>query len=141
MNRIKHNYSTPGHPLAFSAPSRFKNYYKNKYGISQINDEFSKLESYTLHKQYRKPKYSNPFFAYKPREQFQIDLIDLDAFKNYNDKVRYLLSGIDIFSKRADVIPMKRKTGKENVRALNELFQNLGIPKTIVCDRDRKSVV
>ena len=44
---------------------------------------------------------------------FQIDLADLSNLSTYNDRYRYLLNCIDVFTKRAWSIPLRTKTGRE----------------------------
>ena len=44
-------------------------------------------------------------------EIWAADLIDLQAFSNDNNGIKYLLTVIDIFSKFVWIVPLKRKTG------------------------------
>ena len=50
-------------------------------------------------------------------ETFGADLADMNYWKEYNKKYRYILTVIDIFSKFAWAIPLKSKTGKEVTEA------------------------
>ena len=43
-------------------------------------------------------------------EIWAADLIDMQAFSNDNNGIKYLLTVIDIFSKFVWIIPLKRKT-------------------------------
>jgi len=53
---------------------------------------------------------------------WEIDLADLGSLTKYNDKYKYLLNIIDIFSRYAWSVPLKDKTGKSIVAALT-LYQ------------------
>ena len=44
-------------------------------------------------------------------EIWAADLIDMQAFSNDNNGIKYLLTAIDIFSKFVWIIPIKLKTG------------------------------
>ena len=43
-------------------------------------------------------------------EIWDADLIDMQAFSNDNNGIKYLLTVIDIFSKFVWIVPLKRKT-------------------------------
>ena len=51
-------------------------------------------------------------------------LPDLSSLAKYNDKYKYLLNVIDIFSRYAWSVPLKDKTGTSITSALKSLFQN-----------------
>ena len=54
-------------------------------------------------------------------DQWQADLVDM---RNYKDRgYNYILTVIDVFSKFAWAIPIKRKTGEEISQAFRELFK------------------
>ena len=48
-------------------------------------------------------------------EIWAADLIDMQAFSNNNNGIKYLLTVIDIFSKFVWIVSLKRKTGQEVV--------------------------
>ena len=55
----------------------------------------------------------------KPHEQIGIDLIDMS---NYNyDNYKYILTGIDLFSKKAYSIALKDKSQKEINKAIKKI--------------------
>ena len=68
MNELIKNYTKIGHPIAFSAPSQIYKYYKGKISYKKIKDVLASIDSYTLHKQIKKPKPKNSIFVYEPRE-------------------------------------------------------------------------
>ena len=51
------------------------------------------------------------------------DLVDMQAFTNFNRGVKYLLAVIDVFSKYGWLIPLKDKTGKSVASALKTIFE------------------
>ena len=56
--------------------------------------------------------------------QWQADLADLSKLSKSNDKHRYLLCIIDVFSKYAWVVPIKDKTGKTLVIAFKAVLKS-----------------
>ena len=50
-------------------------------------------------------------------EQFWLDLVDLSSISKQNDGNNFLLTAIDVFSRYAWVVPIKRKTGENVVKA------------------------
>ena len=56
--------------------------------------------------------------------QRQADLADMSSTSKFNDKYRFLLCIIDVFSKYAWVVPIKDKTGKTLVHALKSVFKS-----------------
>ena len=56
-------------------------------------------------------------------EQWQADLVDVQALKKDNEGYRFLLTVIDVLSKYAWVVPLKDKTGKSPVDAFDAIFK------------------
>ena len=79
--------------------------------------------SYTLHRQVRKHFKRNPTYVSGIDEQWQADLVDMQALSRANKGVRYLLTCIDVFSKFAWAIPCKAKSATEMVTAFRQLFK------------------
>ena len=69
----------------------------------------------------------------KPKEQFQIDLINMPKPWS-NSRNKYSLVCIDIFTKMADMEPMKDKESDTCTKAMENIFKRLGVPETIYCD-------
>jgi hypothetical protein len=70
---------------------------------------------------------------------WEMDLADLGSISKYNDKYKYLLNVIDIFSRFAWSIPLKDKTGNSITTALKTLFRNRK-PITIQSDKGTEFV-
>ena len=105
-------YRTEGHPIAFSAPSKVYKYFGGKLSKAFIVDALEHVDAYTLHREYKRPKVYNPFYAYIRRKTFQADLITIGNLRHANDGVVYLNLIIDTFSRKIWIIPQKDKTGK-----------------------------
>ncbi|GFT56864.1 putative uncharacterized transposon-derived protein F54H12.3 [Trichonephila clavipes] len=72
-------------------------------------------------------------------DQWQADLIDMQRYSSYNDNTNYMVTIIDIFSKFAWAIPIKRKTGKEVSEAFRKVFKQRK-PEKIQTDKGTKFI-
>lgn len=78
--------------------------------------------TYTVHKPARRKYLRNTVLVSTIDEQWQADLVDLQALKKNNDGFSYLLTCIDIFSKYAWAIPLKTKNSKNIIDAFQVIF-------------------
>jgi len=53
---------------------------------------------------------------------YQADLVDLSSLSNFNNSYRYLLTCVNVFTKRAWAIPLRRKTGREVTAAFRKIL-------------------
>ena len=95
-------------------------HFRGRASLDQIKRALEHVDSYTLHKEYKRPRIHNPYYVYHRKKQFQADLIDIAGLKQHNDNITFLLVVIDVFSRKIWVIPLKRKTGKETANALRK---------------------
>jgi hypothetical protein len=92
-------------------------------------------DAYTVNKEARKKFRRNRISVINLREQFQVDLADLQKYHKENDGIRYLLVAVDCFSKKASVQPLKSKTGASLKVALETVFDELGVPDKMQSDK------
>jgi hypothetical protein len=59
----------------------------------------------------RKRFLRNPYNVTNISDVWDCDLVDIQNFSKYNDKYRYLLSVIDVFSKFLHIVTLRAKTG------------------------------
>jgi transposase InsO family protein len=138
--QIEEQYIKPSHPIAFSSPRTIRGFYKQNVNeilpVKSVDEALSGVDSYTLHREYKKPKERNPFFIYSLREQIQADLIDVRQLAKHNDGVTFILTAIDCFSKRAWIEPMENKTAKTSLRVIEKVVASMmPKPKAILFDR------
>ena len=53
----------------------------------------------------------------------------------FNHNYKYLLTCVDVFSKKAGVIPLKDREQETVTDAFSQILSNIGIPKTIYSDQ------
>lgn len=104
---------------------------------AQIQKYIDRNYSISLHKQRRKKFLRRPFLVYDPMEAIQADLIFYNSPDVYraNSYFKYLLSVIDIFTKKAFVRPLKTKNSTEVAQNLDEIISQFPItPRKLMVD-------
>lgn len=94
----------------------------------------SKQKVYTLHKPIKHKFKTRRVIVSHIDDQWQADLVDMQNYKNNNKKINYILTVIDIFSKYAWAVPIKKKTSEEITKAFRKIFQER-YPKKIQTDK------
>ena len=84
----------------------------------------SKQDAYTLHKPVRRHFKRRCVVVGGPNQQWQADLVDMSRLKQTNDGTTFLLTVIDVFSKRAWCVPLKSKSAASLVTAFRQLLSN-----------------
>jgi transposase InsO family protein len=139
-DEIYNNYLNPKHPTAFSSPGNIKRFNKS-FGRKAILDTVNAIDTYTLHREFHKPRVRNPYFVYEKRQQVQADLIDVSGIKKDNDDITFLLVVIDVFTKLAWIEPLKRKTAEATLGALKKIIIDMRkVPKSILFDRGKEFI-
>ena len=105
------------------------------YLIVSIPDLCTITYFYTLHKPIRKKFLRRKTVVAGIDTQWHADLADLSKLSKFNDKHRYLLCIIDVFSKYAWVVPIKDKTGKTLVIAFKSVLKSGRSPKSLQTDK------
>lgn len=127
------DYITPGHPTAFTGITRISQHYDQK--PEKARKFLENIHSYSLHREYKKPKHRNPYYVYFLRQQWQIDLIDLQKYSKDNNGFKFVLVCVDLFSRKCFARLLKNKSAKVVVDALKSIFNDLdSLPKSIFSD-------
>ena len=110
---------------------------KQACGISEkrAKEFLQKEESYTRHKQVRKTFRRRKVTSPSPNYLWQADLVFMQKYSRQNRGYKYILTVIDVFSKKAFAVPLKKKTACEVVRGFNDIFSvHKRKPSWIQCD-------
>ena len=70
--------------------------------------------------------------------QMQMDLVDLSGIKDRNKGYKYLLTAIDVFSRKAFVVPLKNKKDIEVKNAIAYIFSNYPLVQYVQTDSGRE---
>ena len=88
--------------------------------LNAIREVLQEFDGYNLHKEYKRPKYYNPYFIYGRRMQIQGDLVDVRQLSEKNGGIKYILVLIDAFTRKAWAYGLKNKTSKETADAMRK---------------------
>lgn len=107
-----------------------------KSGLSSkiVTDWLSRQNVYTLHKPIRHKFKTRRVIVSSVDDQWQADLVDMQKYKSQNKNINYILTIIDVFSKYAWAIPIKKKTGNDIAEAFQNIFKER-IPRKIHTDK------
>lgn len=130
-DQIIRDYTTPGHPIAYSGINNVYNYYNRQVPLIKIKKLLSGNEGYTLHKELHKQQRNITYKHFK-RYQFQMDLVEVQHLSTKNDGIRYLLNCIDIFTRYAFVRPLKDKSAKNVLDSFKSILEEAEIPPYMV---------
>ena len=121
--------------LGLTTGQKLYNYLKSNgetgYTLSKVNEFLKSLE---VNQVLTKRRGDISFVAEGPLQQFQIDLIYMPK-SWFNNGYKYIFACVDVFSKKADMIPLKDREQTTTTKAFEKILNNLGIPKTIYSDQ------
>jgi IS30 family transposase len=125
LKSVYDNYLNPTHPTAYSGINNVHRFYGGLYSRKAIADTLARVDSYTLHREYKRPSVHNPYFVYSLRDQGQLDLIDMQQLAKHNDDVRFLSVLIDSFSRKLFVKKLLFKTKESSLAAIKEMMEEI----------------
>lgn len=132
---LKDIYFNAKHTAGFGGKSKLTNVVKGKIPRHKIDEWLSKTDTYNLHKPARKKFKRRKFVVTGLNALWQTDLTDLNKISNFNDGNKYILLNIDVFSRRANAIPIKSKSGRDVTEAFEKLIKLEGCyPKQLQTD-------
>ena len=118
---LKRLYHDPKFPGSLSGLEKFYREVKNihpQVKRKQIVKFLKTQKSYTLHKAIKKPRKYRRTIVFRPRDLWQIDLLDIQKHAHVNDGFRYICVIIDCFTRFVWAKPLKFKTARAVVKAL-----------------------
>lgn len=114
-------YYNVKHPAALGGVAKLAK--AGKVSYNQAKDFLLTQDTYTLHKPLRHNFNRRKVISYGIGELLQCDLLDLTNYSKYNKNHKFLLTAIDVFSKKGYAIPIKNKSANEVLEALKKLFK------------------
>jgi len=129
MNELYYNVNSPASYGGVRPLAR-----ENKSSIKSTADWLGTQDAYTLHKPARKKFPRRKTFAKGINDLFQADLVDMQSLSRFNDSHRYILTCIDVFSKRAYAVQLKDKRGQSIADAFEKIFSET-VPNLLQTDR------
>ena len=117
MNKVYFDTSNPG---SYGGIKRLSRYAPSSY--KNAKEWLSEQDTYTLHKPVRRIFPRRKTFAKGINDVFQADLVDMQSLSKLNNGHRFILTCVDVLSKRAFAIPLKDKRSLTIVNAFEEIF-------------------
>ena len=87
-----------------------------------VREYLTGQDAYTLHRTRRIRFPRRKTYSKAIADLYQIDLVDLSSLSPFNDGTRYLLTCIDVFTKRAWAVPVRRKFGRDVAEAFERII-------------------
>jgi hypothetical protein len=78
--------------------------------LATINEFLKKQKISQISLENRRKPMFKQMNVYSSNDQWQIDLIDYSKYSRWNAGFKYLLCVVDVFSRKAFVVPIKRKS-------------------------------
>jgi len=116
MDATYHTLRSPG---SFGGVHNLRRY--SGRSAQAVTDYLAGQDAYTLHKPRRLRFPRRKTYSKGIADLYQIDLADLSSLSPFNDGTRYLLTCIDVFTKRAWAVPVRSKFG----RVVAEAFERI----------------
>ena len=117
MERLYNTLRSPG---SFGGVNNLQRY--SGRSLRATKEFLSKQDAYTLHKPRRIRFPRRKTYSKGIADLYQIDLVDLSNLASFNDGMRYLLTCIDVFSKRAWAVPVRTKSGHNVAKAFEKIL-------------------
>jgi len=90
----------------------------------EVKQFLAKQDAYTLHKPRRVRFPRRKTYPKGIADLYQIDVVDMSNLSSYNDGMRYILTCIDVFTKRAWAIPVRTKSGRDVPEAFEKILED-----------------
>ena len=133
-------YYNLNNPESFSSIQRIYRSGKKKFPElkkKEVKIWFQKQAAATLHKPIRYKFPRNKTIVKRMGEQIQVDLCDMRNIAKHNDGYKYIVTGIDCFSRFGFGVKAKNKSGKEIASVLKSIFEKINF-KRLQTDKGRE---
>ena len=124
-DKIAEIYYNPEHPAGYGSVREIYKALGGKVSLIRIKQWLSSQDAYTSHKYVRKKFKRRKVISRGINYQVQADLVDVQNLRKYNKGNKYILTAINVFSRKAAAVPLKSKTAVEIIRGLKIVFKSL----------------
>lgn len=134
---LENIYYDVSHPASYGGVLKLAK--ASNVPIKNVKNWLASQDAYTLHKPVRIHFKRRKVLAFGIGELMQCDLVDMSKLAKYNRGVRYILTAIDVFSKKGYAVPLKRKNASSVLEGFKKLLKEakLSISK-LHTDRDKE---
>lgn len=137
--RVVARYTDVKAPSSFTSVTKLQKHHFRHLNPAVIRDALVSLDAYTKHKPIRRKFARNKTITGAIDQQWQIDLMDMQALASHNDRFRYVVTAIDVFSRYAWAVPIKSKSGADVTEAFREMTgTGERRPRTVQTDKGKE---
>ena len=134
---IIRTYTDPTQPASFTSSSKIQKQKFHHTPLKKIKSALENIDAYTKHKSYTRKFPRLKTVTGGIDKQWQLDLIDMQAFSKANKGYKHILVGIDVFSRFGFAEPIKSKKGEDIVEAFKKMTQKRQ-PKYVQTDKGKE---
>lgn len=124
-------------PNSYGSINKLMQATNNRYKRENVARWLAAQDAYTLHKQRIKRFQRCRFFVPTINNLFQADLCDMQSLSRYNRGIKYIMTVIDCFSRKAWAFPLKNKKSESIITAFKRLFKETK-PKYVQTDKGKE---
>ena len=126
-NALSKIFYDPSHPGSFGSEARLYREAKKEISsltLKDVKQFLAQQRTYSIHRPARRNFTRNKMLANYPNHHWQSDLVDMSSFASQNDGFTFILTTIDIFTKKLQAVPIRNKNAQSMVNALSTTFAN-----------------
>ena len=121
--QVYKKYTTLNEPGSFTSASKIKKHHFKDTTIKHIDQALENVDAYTKHKPYHRRFPRRKTQTWGIDSQWQVDLIDMQPFSTSNKSYRYILAGIDVFSRYGFAQPILSKKSMDVLDGFKKMIQ------------------
>ncbi len=136
MNTIKGYWTKVANPASFVGATKLHSVLVkkgHKITRNKVTNYLKNQLTYQLHKPTRKRFPRRAIVVSGPNIMWDVDLLDLKEFRNKNFKNRYILTAIDVFSRKAYGQAMTNKSAMTAAKAFEQIIGE-NVPQSVRTD-------
>ena len=122
MNALVELYYNP--KIGLTSPYKLYIKLKKLIPLKTIEEFVKNQESYQIKLQRNRQKSFKPMVVYSANDQWQIDLFDFSKYSHWNSGYKFLQCAVDVFSRKAFVAALKRKSDTPEAMGDFKVSQN-----------------
>lgn len=137
-NYLRGIYFNPSHPVSFQSAYKLYKFIKEdgkyQFTLKTLQDWLSDHENFSLNKNVLRNFQRGRVLVKGIDDQWDADLFSLIPYADANDGYSYVLAVIDIFSRFAWLVPLKKKTATETKNGFLSILQQGRKPQRLRTD-------
>ncbi len=123
LRYVYYNPKSPGYLSSLRNVYKEAKRLRNEITQEIVQKYLEKQNTYTLHKQVKRRFPRNRVISLGLMVDWEADLIDLSKIKKYNRNIPWVLTVIDILSKKAFAVPAESKGPKDMIKAFSKVLK------------------